>query len=346
MVKIFEITDTELSAVERFADALWGKLGVDVRFTRHFLDRVNDERNGKPISAAELIRLFKKEYAYHGRNISKLDDVEAVMKDLLTNINVPFIYKDNPKGNDELVAKTIMRKADFKTPNPEFIVDDVYNRHAAEQSLGSILKNAGYKKLGAGVDATVWTKDGQHVVKIIMPDRDDLDGAAAMFHDFYYFCKSRHDNPFLPKFIKFVNSEIERFEEDGVHYIMVGMEKLQKLNQRAPSTAFYWLLSDLVTKMDWSGVYKSLTSDKFWHDFMSTIHGSMPGDENPEEVAYNYWMQLEQNPQQLSVMQAFYDTMRDCYKYGNNLGYSWDLHTENIMRRGRTPVIVDPWTNF
>jgi len=115
------VTQSELDQVERFADALWGKLGVDVEFTRHFMDRVNDERNGKPISSAELVRLFKKEYERNGKQISQLDGAEGVMKDLLTTVNLPFVIKDTRDGK-ELVAKTVMRKDDFKTPDPQYVI--------------------------------------------------------------------------------------------------------------------------------------------------------------------------------------------------------------------------------
>ena len=115
------ISQSELDQVERFADGLWGKLGVDVEFTRHFMDRVNDERNGKPISSAELVRLFKKEYERNGKQISQLDGAEGVMKDLLTTVNLPFVIKDTQAGK-ELVAKTVMRKDQFKTPDPEYVV--------------------------------------------------------------------------------------------------------------------------------------------------------------------------------------------------------------------------------
>jgi hypothetical protein len=115
------VTQSELDQVERFADALWGKLGIDVEFTRHFMDRVNDERNGKPITTAELIRLFKKEYERNGKQISGIDGGEGVMKDLLTTVNLPFVIKDTRSGK-ELVAKTVMRKDGFKTPDPEYVV--------------------------------------------------------------------------------------------------------------------------------------------------------------------------------------------------------------------------------
>ena len=109
-----DVTPKQLDDVEAFADRLWGKLGVDVEFTRHFIDRVNDERNGKEISAAELIRLFKKEYEKFGKDVKALDDNdEAVFKDLMTDLNLPFVMRDRRNGK-ELMAKTIMRKKNFK----------------------------------------------------------------------------------------------------------------------------------------------------------------------------------------------------------------------------------------
>lgn len=112
------VSPTQMYDVEKFADALWGKLGIDVSFTKHFLERVNDERNGKDISAAELIRLFKKEYEKYGKDVKSMDgDSEAVFRDLMTLVNLPFVLKDGEKGKT-LVAKTVMRKQDFKSYTP------------------------------------------------------------------------------------------------------------------------------------------------------------------------------------------------------------------------------------
>jgi hypothetical protein len=121
-MRLFEITSSELSQVETFADRLWSKLGIDVEFTKHFVDRLNDDRNGKPISSAELVRLFKREYELYGKAIQKLDDrYEAVMKDLTTQINLPFVIKDTDSGKS-VIAKTVMRKQNFRSPDPEFAV--------------------------------------------------------------------------------------------------------------------------------------------------------------------------------------------------------------------------------
>ncbi|HEY6438348.1 MAG TPA: hypothetical protein VIY47_17310 [Ignavibacteriaceae bacterium] len=116
-----DIDQGDLNQIESFVDRLWSKLGIDVEFTRHFIERLNDERNGKPISSAELIRLFKREYETYGKAIRKLDDRdEAVLKDLTTQLNLPFVIKGDE--NKTLVAKTIMRKSNFRSPDPEFAV--------------------------------------------------------------------------------------------------------------------------------------------------------------------------------------------------------------------------------
>ena len=120
-----ELTQTELDQLETFADRLFAKVGIDVEFTRHFLDRVNDERNVKQITASELTRLFKQEYKKWGKDIVKLGpDSEAVLKDLATDLNVPFALRwDNANNELDLIAKTVMRKPDFKTSNQEFAIE-------------------------------------------------------------------------------------------------------------------------------------------------------------------------------------------------------------------------------
>ena len=114
-----EVTQSQLNDIEKYADRLFKAVNVDVNFTRHFVDRVNDKRNNKPISTSELTRLFKQTYKKHGKKIPKMgDDAQAVIHDMQTDINMPFVlaYDDRNKELD-LVAKTIMRKRDFKTPN-------------------------------------------------------------------------------------------------------------------------------------------------------------------------------------------------------------------------------------
>ena len=125
-VKLMAVTSVDIQQLEKFADRIFADVGIDVEFTKHFLDRVNDERNDKPIVPAELTRLFKQERKRYGKPIAQMGpDNEAVMRDLQTNINVPFALVLD-KSNDELdlIAKTVMRKDNFTTPNRVFAVED------------------------------------------------------------------------------------------------------------------------------------------------------------------------------------------------------------------------------
>ena len=118
-----EVTQAQLNQVEKYLDRLWGKVGVDVEFTRHFMDRVNDTRNEKPINSAEVMRIFKQTFKKYGKQIPKLGkDTEALMKDMKTDVNVPFVLKWDGKEFD-LIAKTIMRKKNFKSSNKKFAVE-------------------------------------------------------------------------------------------------------------------------------------------------------------------------------------------------------------------------------
>ena len=118
-----DVTKSDLDQVEKYADKLFAAVGIDVEFTRHFLDRVNDERNKKPINTAELIRLFRLTYKKHGKKIPKMGpDAQAVVRDMETDINMPFVLNVDKSGMLDLVAKTVMRKKDFKTSNPKLNV--------------------------------------------------------------------------------------------------------------------------------------------------------------------------------------------------------------------------------
>lgn len=127
------VTQQQLDALEKVLDQVFSKVGIDIEFTRHFIDRVNDERNVKPITIKELAMLFKKEFIKYGKPIAQLGpDAQAVMKDLETDINIPFALEWN--GSElELIAKTVMRKKNFKTPNKEFAVE-----RKLEEDFGSV----------------------------------------------------------------------------------------------------------------------------------------------------------------------------------------------------------------
>ena len=108
------IEKVDMKRVEDYAD---DKLDpVDVEFTNHFFDRLARVEHDKEISDAELIGFFKrlsKKKKQFDKFMKQYD--EFVVKDERTDINIPFKAKV-----DQIIAKTIMRKKDFKTSDPEY----------------------------------------------------------------------------------------------------------------------------------------------------------------------------------------------------------------------------------
>lgn len=121
-----EITQDELQQLERYVNKLFDALDIDVRFSYHFRERMNDPRNGTPITLSELVRLFKQTYKKWGKKIASFPpDTQAVLRDMKTNINMPFVIDINPRNQElELKAKTIMRKQRFRTSNEVLAVED------------------------------------------------------------------------------------------------------------------------------------------------------------------------------------------------------------------------------
>ena len=112
-----QLTQVDLDKMERYLDALYARDNIDFEFTRHFLDRVNDMRNRKQITYNELFSMFGKAEQKHGDKIAKFGDrAEAVITDINSHINSPFVLSWNRKKNMfDLIAKTVMRKKGFKT---------------------------------------------------------------------------------------------------------------------------------------------------------------------------------------------------------------------------------------
>ncbi|MBC8421889.1 MAG: hypothetical protein H8E03_00555 [Pelagibacteraceae bacterium] len=134
-----EVTNIQLNQVEKYLDKLWSHVGIDVEFTRHFMNRVNDNRNGKPISSAEIIRIFKQEYKKYGKQISKLGDkAEVLLRDMQTDINIPVALNWNGKEL-EMVAKTIMRKKNFSSRNKKFSIESKLNYTENSSNIKKII---------------------------------------------------------------------------------------------------------------------------------------------------------------------------------------------------------------
>lgn len=110
------ITQADIRELEKFADELLSKYDIDIEFTKHFGDRMSDERNTPCINVKELKDFFRKVYANAGAKIKSNVGLEVVIKDIQKSLNMPVII-DRKKGEVEVTFKTIMRKKNFTSPN-------------------------------------------------------------------------------------------------------------------------------------------------------------------------------------------------------------------------------------
>ena len=118
------VTRAQLKSLEQYADKLFAVVGLDIEFTTHFFDRVNDPRNLKPISDAELMDMFQKTYQKYGKKLAEFSpEAEAVLVDMQKDINIPFVIHYNRNTQQlELITKTIMRKKNYMTSNKKLPV--------------------------------------------------------------------------------------------------------------------------------------------------------------------------------------------------------------------------------
>ena len=120
LTEMAEMAKSDLDQVEKYADAQLSPEDIELgKESDHFFQRLNDPRNGKQISPAELTGFFKR----LAKNKKKFLDFikqysEFVVKDKRTGINIPFMVQAN-----KLIAKTIMRKDDFKSSTPVYTTE-------------------------------------------------------------------------------------------------------------------------------------------------------------------------------------------------------------------------------
>ena len=130
-----DITPKQLSDTRKSVNKQFSSLGmlVDLQ-TRHFKKRVDDTRNTKPISSAELIGVFKraakkwKSKNFTDTILNTIDpvtgtkDQQAVIYDKQTDINVAAVLNTTRSKTPEFVVKTILRKKEFATRSPKLEV--------------------------------------------------------------------------------------------------------------------------------------------------------------------------------------------------------------------------------
>lgn len=121
------ISKSQLNVLEKALDKLFGKFNIDVIFTNHFFDRLNDARNKTQITISELGRIFKDTFNKYAKKMSKVGGgkpIEELIKSISTDINIPIVLKwDRQNKEVDMITKTIMRKKGFKTSGKVITVE-------------------------------------------------------------------------------------------------------------------------------------------------------------------------------------------------------------------------------
>jgi len=103
---------------EKFVDKMFEKFKMDFDFTKHFRERMSDNRNKPCIKMKELADTIMKIYKAQGKSIKGVAGAEAVVKDAQSDLNIPVAVEYNSRADEfRVIMKTVMRKKNFSTPN-------------------------------------------------------------------------------------------------------------------------------------------------------------------------------------------------------------------------------------
>lgn len=117
-MRLYELrTPAEVQALEQQLDHLMAPVGLDVEFSKHFIERLLGRE--QPVTVAEVVSSFdklKKKYKQKLKGAKKKPGYEATLKDFDNDLNIVFgIQPGEP--TPQLINITLMRKdpATFKT---------------------------------------------------------------------------------------------------------------------------------------------------------------------------------------------------------------------------------------
>lgn len=126
---LVEMPMADVYSVERELTKMFDDIGIKVKFTSHFEDRISDGNfRGDAITKEELLALFKKLKKHQDQLVAVKKDrseLEGVIQDELTNLNVPFALSfHRNSGKFLLTLITIMKKErKFHTKPTDVIIN-------------------------------------------------------------------------------------------------------------------------------------------------------------------------------------------------------------------------------
>ena len=188
----------DLQRVEDYADKVMAP--VDVEFTRHFFDRLTRPEHGKEITDAELIGFFKRLSKQKDRFEDFMDRYdEFVAKDGRTKLNIPFKTRV-----DQIIAKTVMRKDDFKTSNAEYKFEKYQYVMKHIKLFEQFLSESAESKFVEDKEPSLKRYLKKSPVEVQFGGTDEFDGGAQ------FFIHYKADSGNLQKLEKFLSTWINK----------------------------------------------------------------------------------------------------------------------------------------
>jgi GNAT superfamily N-acetyltransferase len=202
------------------------------------------------------------------------------------------------------------------------------------KEIASQLKAAGYSNVGTGADSTVWAKDENYIIKILMPE-DLGTKAEQVFRKFYEFAMSHQDLACVPRF-----NEVNTVDINGKDYTQIEMERLAPIEKGTFMEGVVWFFSDFCQAQDsWDKVERTMGLSDTWEGYPYTRNSKSIAN-----VFIRQWQNLMYDKKAYSMYKQLYTVMELLYNTGTINKFGWDLHTENVMQRKNGQlVIIDPW---
>jgi len=187
---------------------------------------------------------------------------------------------------------------------------------------GEILSRAGWKVLGTGMEGAVAEHPSKpYVLKLFV--------SKSAYVTFVQYVQAHQSNPHLPRFNRYVR------KVPGTRFSYVRMEKLKNVDEdRVIETHPGEVLAlYVIARVQGHWVDPSTTRQLLGHLGLSAL----PRFDQLEEVCREKNIQ----PPDREWLQA----VSDLAETSRSQDLGWDLHLNNVMLRGNTLVITDPFFN-
>jgi len=243
-----------------------------------------------------------------------------VTDDMIQALSQGLISQTGQLVKNPFEASTALDEAEVGTSNAK--------------AIATQLKAAGYSNVGTGADSTVWAKDENYIIKILMPE-DLGNKAEQVFRKFYDFAMSHQDLECMPRF-----NEVNTIDINGKDYTQIEMERLAPIEKGTFMEGVIWFFSDFCqARESWDKVDHAMGLSDTWEWY--------PYAKSSKSIANVYirqWQDLVYDKKSYSMYRQLYNVMKLLYNTGTINKFGWDLHTANVMqRKNGQPVIIDPW---